>query len=418
MREMTDFRVNWIVPEKRIVRSIGVAPLAKRLGAAVADAFHRFQPELVLDRNMRRLFHLCPWILVMAVSGCHTVSHHAPSIHSEFIPASFEAGDGEMPRELFKTVLPPYRIEPPDILIIESIHIVPRGPYSLRTSDVLSIQARGTFPDAPIEGAYVIGPGGLVNFGLPYGSVKVTGMTTDEAAVAIDQHLRNTLQEPFVLVSLLQMAGMQQIAGEHLVKPDGTVTLGAYGSVFVVGKTLAEAKLQIEGHLSRFLENPEVSVDVFAFNSKVYYVITEGAGLGDGVTRFPVTGNETALDAIANVGGLTQLSSKRMWIARPSVYDNQVQILPINWVAITAQGAAETNYQILPGDRIFVAEDGLVAFDTGLGKLLTPIERIMGFTLLGTNAVTRLSGNVLQGGGLQGGFGGGFGGGGGGGGGF
>jgi hypothetical protein len=56
-----------------------------------------------------------------------------------------------------------------------------------------------------------------------------------------------------------------------------------------------------------------------------------------------------------------------------------------------------------------VAEDKMVALDTGLGKLLAPFERAMGFTLLGTNTATRLSGKVLKGGGNpSGGFGGSF----------
>jgi hypothetical protein len=63
----------------------------------------------------------------------------------------------------------------------------------------------------------------------------------------------------------------------------------------------------------------------------------------------------------------------------------------------------------MPGDRVFVAEDKMVALDTGLGKLLAPFERAMGFTLLGTNTATRLSGKVLKGGGNpSGGFGGSF----------
>ncbi len=44
-----------------------------------------------------------------------------------------------------------------------------------------------------------------------------------------------------------------------------------------------------------------------------------------------------------------------------------MQILPVDWKAITAQAATETNYQLMPGDRVFVAEDKMVAFDTGLG---------------------------------------------------
>ena len=57
---------------------------------------------------------------------------------------------------------------------------------------------------------------------------------------------------------------------------------------------------------------------MFAYNSKVYYVITEGAGQGDLVARLPITGNETVLDAISQINGLSRLSSKNIWIARPT----------------------------------------------------------------------------------------------------
>jgi polysaccharide biosynthesis/export protein len=183
------------------------------------------------------------------------------------------------------------------------------------------------------------------------------------------------------------------------VGPDGTVTLGSYGSVPIVGMTLAQAKDAIQLHLQQSLENPEVAVDVFAYNSKVYYVITQGAGLGDGVTRFPVTGNETVLDAIANINGLTQVSSKKIWIARPDPHTDGMQVLPVDWQGITAHATTVTNYQILPGDRVFVAEDPLVAFDTRLAKLLAPIQRAEGFILLTSGTVSRLSGKVLKGGG-------------------
>ena len=45
---------------------------------------------------------------------------------------------------------------------------------------------------------------------------------------------------------------------------------------------------------------------MFAYNSKVYYVITEGAGAGDLVARLPITGNETVLDAISQINGLSR----------------------------------------------------------------------------------------------------------------
>jgi polysaccharide export outer membrane protein len=258
-----------------------------------------------------------------------------------------------------------------------------------------------------VTGSFPIQPGGIVNLGPPYGTAKVTGLTLDQAQEEVRRVMALQVREPTVSVSLVEMAGRQQIAGQHLVGLDGTVTLGSYGSVPLVGLTLAQAKMAIERHLSQFLEDPEVAVDVFAYNSKVYYVITEGAGLGDGVTRFPITGNDTVLDAMANINGTTGVSSKKIWIARPVPYSDQIQILPVDWKGVTGSGLAATNYQILPGDRVFVAEDGMVAFDTKLGKLLAPAERVLGFSMLGSQVVSRFSGRVLQGGGLRGFFGGG-----------
>lgn len=334
--------------------------------------------------------------VALAMSGCkgltggpepHPFSAHEP-------PAQLP-----LPRELCKTVLPTYTIEPPDILVIDAIHIVPRSPYRLRTFDVIALQVRGSLPDAPISGAYPIEVGGLVRLGPQYGAVKVAGMTVEQAEKAIQEYLRTLLREPLVSASLAQVSGVQQIAGEHLVAPDGTVTLGTYGSVRVVGMTIAEAKNAVENYLQAYFEDPEVSVDVFAYNSKVYYVVTQGAGLGDGVFKFPVTGNETVLDAIAQIHGMERVSSKRIWIARPTDDPQVCQVLPVEWNALTAQGAAGTNYQILPGDRVFIAEDKMIAFDIALAKITAPLERIMGFSILGVGTVTRFSGAVLKGGG-------------------
>ena len=333
----------------------------------------------------RKVHAIAGCVATLLLAGCQTLGPEKYGPPVNVIPPQ-----SNVPRELSKVTLPPYIIEPPDILTIDAVRILPKSPYHLRALDVLTIEATGTLEDAPIGGAYPIGPDGVITLGTPYGSVPVAGMTVEEASRAIDEQLRKLLRDPNVTVNIAQLAGQQQIAGEHLVSPDGTVTLGTYGSVYVTGMTLAEAKAQIEAHLSRFLEEPEVAVDVFAYNSKVYYVITQGAGLGDGVTRFSVTGNETVLDAISQINGLESVSSKRIWIARPVPGCNEYQVLPVDWCAITGLGGAATNYQVLPGDRVFVAEDQLVAFDNSLAKLIAPMERLFGVTILGTQTVSGL----------------------------
>src|SRR5205823_9510052 len=112
--------------------------------------------------------------------------------------------------------------------------------------------------------------------------------TPDEAQRVIRRHLSKILKDdPQVTVALAQFRGMQQIRGEHLVRPDGTVSLGTYGSVYVAGLSLGQAKCVIEKHLSEYLVNPQISIDVFAYNSKVFYVIFDGGGFGPQIYRLP-----------------------------------------------------------------------------------------------------------------------------------
>lgn len=314
----------------------------------------------------------------LLTAGCQVPGAYVTPPHVEHV----------LPRELAKVSLPAYRVEPPDVLLVDAVKLIPKEPYEIETLDILRISVEGALLDRPIEGEYLVSSGGLVDLGPPYGVVQVAGLTLEDATGAIEEHLRQILQNPVASVSLAQMAAQQQIAGEHLVGPDGTVNLGSYGSVYVVGMTLEEVRDAIEEHLSEFLESPEVSVDVFAYNSKVYYIVTQGAGQGDGVTRVPVTGNETVLDAVSQIQGLQPFSSKRMWVARPApdelCYD---QVLPVDWNSIVQDGDTTTNYQLLPGDRLYISENKLTALDNFVGRATQPFERIFGFSLLGAQTV-------------------------------
>jgi polysaccharide export outer membrane protein len=307
--------------------------------------------------------------------------------------------DQPVPRELAKVSLPPYVIETPDILLIDAVRVIPLPPYHIEPLDALLIQAANALPTAPISGVYPVDSDGTVNLGQTYGSVRVVDLTVEQARAAIEKYLKTTIKDPQVSVSLAQSRGMQQVRGEHLVRPDGTVGLGVYGAVYVAGMTLLEAKAAIEAHLSQFLYKPEVSVDVFAYNSKVYYVITDGAGFGEQVIRVPATGNETVLDAVSQINGLPPVAAKnRIWIARPAPAGNcPDQVLPVDWKGITRGAQTATNYQVLPGDRIYVMAQPIITTDTYLARFISPIERALGITLLGSTTVHSVNGKNLNG---------------------
>jgi polysaccharide export outer membrane protein len=293
-----------------------------------------------------------------------------------------------MPTELAPVSHPPYTIAPPDIITIDAVRLVPRPPYRVEPLEVLFISVTDTLPNQPINGAFVVTPEGTINLGFTYGSVRVGGLTLEQIQNGVRTHLANILRNAQVTVALAQFRGLQQLRGEHLVRSDGTIGLGSYGSVYVAGMTLGQAKCVIEKHLSEYLLNPQIAVDVFAYNSKVYYVIFDGGGFGQQVYRLPVTGNETVLDAVGFLQGLAPVSSKhRIWLARPSPAHNGCnQVMPVDWNAITQAGSTATNYQLFPGDRLYVSADCLITFDNYLAKLLAPVERLLGVSLLGTSA--------------------------------
>jgi polysaccharide export outer membrane protein len=229
---------------------------------------------------------------------------------------------GQIPHELAKATMPPYIIEPPDLLLIE-------------------------------------------------------------ATVAVNEKL--------------VLDKMQVIRGQHLVRPDGSVNLGIYGPAYVGGLTLDQAREAIYNQLiTRIpranIQARDLNVDILAYNSKWYYVITDGGGYGEQVYRLAFTGNETVLDALSQIGGLPPVSSKtHIWVARRGPGDpGCANMLAVDWIGITQRGATSTNYQVLPGDRIYVKADKWIAFDNGLGKRLAPIERLFGATLLGSSTVNSI----------------------------
>jgi protein involved in polysaccharide export with SLBB domain len=330
--------------------------------------------------------------MLASLAGCQAIVHRPePRLTGVQTPPPLGPC---VPTEKDKSSLPPYRVEPPDILYIEALRTVPKPPYHIQAGDELSIVAVPA--ESGLDGpGFVVDPEGRIDLGPTYqqaAKVHVGGLTTDEATLRVREAVATMFNEPDISLTLVQSSALQPITGENLVSPDGTINLGTYGLVYVAGLTLPQVKAAVDAHLEAYLDRPQVAVSVFSYNSKVYYVITQGAGQGDQITRLPVTGNETVLDAISQINGLSPLSSKKIWIARPAPSGAGCDvILPVDWSEITAGAATATNYQLMPGDRVFIAENKLIALDSVLNRLLTPVERLFGTTLLGTQTIQTIN---------------------------
>src|SRR5262249_44533662 len=224
-----------------------------------------------------------------------------------------------------------------------------------------------------------------------------------------------------LLIEFTRAEGVRPLRGEFLVGPDGVINLGTYGPVRVGGLTVEQARSAIAAALERGnikpLKEPlkdeegkvrkkdgkvvygpeipirdEVIVDVVAYNSKFYYVITDGAGYGVTMVRVPVNGSDTVMDALARTGGLPPVSSKKkIFVARANLgHPGMPQLLPVDWHSLL-HGEVTTNYQLVAGDRVFVGPDLRILLYNQIDKTLNPIDRVFRSLLLGSTTVNSIS---------------------------
>ncbi len=182
-----------------------------------------------------------------------------------------------------------------------------------------------------------------------------------------------------IIVEVLEALPGRPISGERLVRPDGKISLGFYGEVYVAGLSISEAKEKIVLHLRGYLNDKvlgltdsddeqnvkgpvpparlrltdRVFVDVTAMNSKYFYV--QGAVREPG--RLPFTGQETVLDALNIVGGLSPRADYEHVVlhrVQPLGTGKRPVTLPVKVDQIVMGSDPTTNYQLLPGDRLVV----------------------------------------------------------------
>jgi protein involved in polysaccharide export with SLBB domain len=154
--------------------------------------------------------------------------------------------------------------------------------------------------------------------------------------------------------------------GEQPMLPDGTINLGKYGRLQVMGRTVPEIETLVRGAVQAQAKDAGfISVRLVAHQSKVYYVIGEVKSPG----AFQLQGRETVLDAILQAGGLTSNASRsNIILSRPTRPDCPRIVLPVCWTNIVQLGDTATNYQIAPGDRIYVPTRGTLETIPGLRK--------------------------------------------------
>ncbi len=164
-----------------------------------------------------------------------------------------------------------------------------------------------------------------------------------------------------------------RLQADQMVQQDGTIDLGQYGRVVVVGRSTAEIQQEVTALVSRIeiakhdngielashrsdgtlASQADYAVNVRLVNqdSATYYVMGEVNAPGS----YPLVGNETVLDALIAAGGMsTRANDHKVILVRPQTDGQPRVVLAVCYQQILQLGDVTTNYQLLPGDRIYV----------------------------------------------------------------
>ena len=268
----------------------------------------------------------------------------------------------------------------------------------------------------------------LTSLGLPVGS-------NENRLLLSTKRMLETQDEPVEFPKELQMQSLDQylvsvgdtlfvetvnfdasirLPGDQTVKPDGTISLGQFGNIHVVDRSIEEIEFDVQTRIAdqiraelqkRFEEQSteevessvktiasridrsltangtnvlrqdedpqeqlqreieekirenQVTVRLINWDSKRYYILGEVNSPGS----YAFTGSDTVLDGILEAGGLTSRANRhQILISRPTDCGSCRIVATVCYDQIVQLGDASTNYQLQPGDRVFVSSLSLL----------------------------------------------------------
>jgi protein involved in polysaccharide export with SLBB domain len=163
-------------------------------------------------------------------------------------------------------------------------------------------------------------------------------------------------------VLLVQPADLDaplRLPPDQTVLADGTIDLGIYGRAFVANKTIEQITPEIRAIINAKENKKDIAITVrlIGRNSQVFYVLGEVNAPG----AFPITGFDTVLDGIIKAGGITRRASEQnVILSRPTLPEGCRIVYPVCYPQIVQLGDTSTNYQLQPGDRIYVPSRGVL----------------------------------------------------------
>lgn len=136
-----------------------------------------------------------------------------------------------------------------------------------------------------------------------------------------------------------------ELSGTYAIRPDGKITLPLHGDLFVDGLSLDGLRDSVVEAYSKFINKPEVTIQLLRVGSKKYYLVGEVIRSGE----FPMPVPITVMEAINKSGGFREFANKKKIIIIRGA-----QRIKFNYDEVLKGKKVEQNIVLEPGDQIVV----------------------------------------------------------------
>ena len=231
----------------------------------------------------------------------------------------------------------------------------PLDVYIIEIGDTILLEATNFDATVQLPGDQVVKPDGFISLG-ECGRLMVMNKTIEmvqaEAQAQIDQHVRTELAIEFEVKRRQRQAERQRErllakrSGDDVEDEDAVAEDLELGT-----RAEEEQRVALERATTDALLTNKISTRLVNWDSKRIYVLGEVNSPGS----FVFLGSETVLDAILEAGGLNNNANQhQIIITRPSDCNSCRTVMQVCYDQVVQLGDTSTNYQLQPGDRVFV----------------------------------------------------------------
>jgi len=187
--------------------------------------------------------------------------------------------------------------------------------------------------------------------GRPAGHVLPSASFVNDDTVEAEKYIIGPLDQLNIFVWR-----NNELGGKVQVRPDGMITTPLITDLVAAGKTPAKLAEDIKGALTKYIDNPQVSVMVDGFQG-TYAQQVRIVGATEKPASLPYRANMTLLDAMIQVGGLSQYAAgNRARLIRHDKASGAQKEFDLRIASLLKKGDTKANVRLEPGDVIIIPE--------------------------------------------------------------